>query len=324
MKFKAVMVNDGSSAGGGGNQSMVLHVLQALQRLERALERRQCKGGPPASVVLKLTPDMFVLGHRGGTDEGSQTWCHFTTSELFSEYRIESKRQNQIDLEAPIANLLHVFNSCNSSDRTTVRLSNGADGRPILGFEFALPGNVADHRVEQDVPVRVIPEEEAKTIKEPFLPEPEFQIELPSNLFKIKNVLDRMRAVGAAHLLVEALLERPAGAAAPAPASGASPGSQPVARASLKFVAEVELATISTTFPSLHLVMTGKKIAPPEGPVRLFLSLRRLAEVLAAIQGVNAMCHVACLLENRTLVLYAMLPKNLGSVISYTPAVDVG
>jgi len=308
-------------AGGCGAQSMVLHVLQALQRLERALDKKQSqRNATPPSVVLKLTPESFALAHRGGADEGSCTWSHFVTGQLFSEYRIESKRDNQIDLEAPLANLLHVFSSCSSSDRTTIRLANGSDGRPILGFEFALPGNVADHRVEQDVPVRVIPEEEAATIREPALPEPEYQIELPQSLGKIKNVLERMKAVGAQHILMEVGQER---TATPGSVAGTAGASAPSGRAWMKFVAEAELVTISSTFPSLRLVMEGKDSRPPDGPVRLFLSLRRLTEVFSAIQGITAESHIACILQNRALVVYALLPKNLGSLISYTPAVTV-
>mmetsp|Transcript_948 Transcript_948/g.2845 ORF Transcript_948/g.2845 Transcript_948/m.2845 type:complete len:309 (-) Transcript_948:130-1056(-) len=308
MKFKAVIENEGA---GGVNQAMVLHVLQALQRLERATERRKESRGMPATVVMKLTPESFAFCHRGGADEGSQTWSHFQISRLFREYRIESKRTNKIDLEAPIANLVHVFHSCASSDRTTLRLANGRDGRPILGFEFSLTGNVADHRVEQEVPVRVIPETEADVICEPALPEPEYQIELPSSLQRIKNVLDKMRAVGAQHVAVEACQEQP----------GDSAGSS--ARASLQLCAEAELVSIASTFPSLGLVMEGKKSTSPECPVRLFLSLRRLGEVLAAFQQVSAEAHIACVLENRALVLYALLPQSLGSLISYTPAVTL-
>mmetsp|Transcript_113399 Transcript_113399/g.353530 ORF Transcript_113399/g.353530 Transcript_113399/m.353530 type:complete len:317 (+) Transcript_113399:35-985(+) len=316
MKFKAIIENEGA---GGQHQAMILHVLQALQRLERASERRPAeKRGVPASVIVKLTPDSFALCHRGGADEGSQTWSHFQIVRLFREYRIESKRGNKIDLEAPLANLVHVFHSCASSDRTTLRLANGRDGRPILGFEFSLTGNVADHRVEQEVPVRVIPEQEADLICEPALPEPEYQIELPPSLQRLKNVLEKMRAVGAQHVAVEAAQERPTQAGASAGAALTS-----VPRARLKLSAEADLVSIASTFPSLALVMEGKKTTSPEGPVRLMLSLRRLGEVLASFQQVCAEAHIACVLEDRALVLYALLPQSLGSLISYTPAVTL-
>lgn len=318
MKFKAVMENEGIAAGSAGSTpTMLLHVLQALQRLERATERRTAerRGGVPPSVVLKLSQDGLALCHRGGVDEGTQTWSHFQTARLFQEYRIESRRDNKIDLEAPIANLLHVFHSCVSSEKTSLRLANGRDGRPILGFEFSLAGNVADHRVEQEVPVRVLPEEEANLITEPPLPEPDYQIELPGTLLRLKNVLDKMRSVGTQHVLVEAGQEKTP-SNTPAGAASAGPG-----RAWLKFTAEAELVSIASTFPSLNLVMEGKKTLPPEGPVRLYLSLRRLAEVLAAIQQVCAEAHIACVLQDRALVLYALLPNSLGSLISYTPAV---
>eukprot|EP00747_Dinoflagellata_sp_TGD_P166932 gnl/TRDRNA2_/TRDRNA2_190514_c0_seq1.p1 gnl/TRDRNA2_/TRDRNA2_190514_c0~~gnl/TRDRNA2_/TRDRNA2_190514_c0_seq1.p1 ORF type:complete len:336 (+),score=52.95 gnl/TRDRNA2_/TRDRNA2_190514_c0_seq1:58-1008(+) len=315
MKFKAVIDNE---CGAGASQGQVLHVLQALERLERATERRPAeRRGAPASIVLKLTNDTFAFCHRAGADEEAQTWSHFQKERLFKEYRIESKRQARIDLEAPIANLVHVFQSCASSERTAVRLANGRDGRPVLNFEFALAGNVADHRVEQEVPVRVIPDVEADLIHEPALPEPEYQIELPSSLVRLKTVLDKMRQVDAQHVVVEAAQEDD-------PARAASTQCAGDRKAWLRLVAEAELVTIASTFPSLTLVMEGKASPAPKGPVRLFLSLRRLNEVLAAFQLVSAEAHIACVLENRALVLYALLPNKLGSLISYTPAVVDG
>jgi len=318
MKFKAVIENEGAA---GANQTMILHVLQAMHRLERASERKPT--GRTASIVLKLTADSFAFCHRAGADEGSQTWSHFQPARLFSEYRVESKRQNKIDLEVPIANLVHVFQNCGASDRTTLRLANGRDGRPIISFEFALVGNAADHKVGQEVPVRVIPEVEAEAIREPELPEPEYQIELPGGLQRLRNVLDKMRAVGAQHVEVEACQEtlqqqptQPQQQQAQTPHQAAGSG-----RASLRVAAESELVTIATTFPSLALVKEGKQAPCPDRPVRLHLSLRRLGEVLAGLSQVNAMMHIAVLLENRALVLYALLPNSQGSVISYTPAV---
>lgn len=299
---------------------MVLHVLQALQRLERATERRtaQQRGAAP-SVVMKFANETFAFCHRAGADEGSQTWSHFQIGRLFREYRIESKRGNRIDLEAQISNLVHVFQSCATCERTTLRLANGRDGKPILGFQFSLAGTVADHRVEQEVPVRVIPEVEADMICEPALPEPEYQIELPPNLQRLKNVLDKMRAVGAHHVAVEAAKEALAtgGISSSASASAAAGAG----KARLRMVAEAELVSIATTFPSLALVMEGKSTPSPEGPVQLMLSLRRLEQVLGAFQLVAADAHIACVLQGRALVLYALLPQGLGSLISYTPAV---
>lgn len=308
MKFKAVIENEGA----GANQGMMLHVLQALQRLERASERRPAeKRGASACILLKITAESFAFCHRAGADEGSQTWSHFQVTRLFKEYRIESKRGNRIDLEAPIANLLHVFHSCATSERTTFRLANGKDGRPVLGFEFTMSGTVADHRVEQDVPVRVVPETEADAICEPALPEPEYQIELPQNLQRLRGVLDRMRQVGALHVAVEAARDK----------AGASAGVAAGGRASLRLAAQSEFVSLASTFPSLALVMEGKTSAAPDGPVRLLLSIRRLGEVLAAFQQVSAEAHIACVLENRALVLYALLPSGMGSLISYTPVV---
>eukprot|EP00929_Paragymnodinium_shiwhaense_P120555 TRINITY_DN92504_c0_g1_i1.p1 TRINITY_DN92504_c0_g1~~TRINITY_DN92504_c0_g1_i1.p1 ORF type:complete len:357 (-),score=96.25 TRINITY_DN92504_c0_g1_i1:161-1084(-) len=304
---------------------MILHVLQAFQRLERASDKKTGRGGEklPASITLKIGPETFAFCHRAGADEGSQTWSHFQAKALFSEFRIESKRQNKIDLEAPIANLLHVFNSCHTSERTTIRLANGKDGRPVLGFEFMLGGQRADHKVDQEVPVRVIPEAEADRVVEPVLPEPDMQLEFPRSLNKIRGVFEKMQKVGASYVELEAgrqaapaLGGQPAGFAALAPAASASGGQL----AYLKLIADSELVSIASTFPSLPVVQEGKTRQAPEKPVRLHLLLKRLLEVLTAFQFVNAEAHIACVLEQQALVLYALLPHKLGSLISYTPA----
>jgi hypothetical protein len=264
-------------------------------------------------LVLKLTSESFAFCHRAGTELSSaQTWSHFQIGRLFRDYRCESRRGNKIDLEAQISNLVHVFQSCATCERTTLKLANGRDGKPVLNFEFNLAGTVADHGVTQEVPVRVIPEQEADLICEPPLPEPEYQIELPKGLQRFKTVLDKMRAVGAQHVAVEATKE-PVPAVHGAAASGT---------AKLRMVAEAELVSIATTFPSLGLVMEGKHSPSPEGPVQLLLSLRRLEQVLAALQLIQAEAIIACVLEGRALVLYALLEHGLGSLISFTPVAN--
>mmetsp|Transcript_34032 Transcript_34032/g.73610 ORF Transcript_34032/g.73610 Transcript_34032/m.73610 type:complete len:306 (-) Transcript_34032:11-928(-) len=304
MKFRAVI---SSAAGGAPVQDTIHKVLLALHRLQKVT-----KGTTPGSIqsiVLQLTPDGFAFCHKGGVDEGSQTWSHFQAAKLFQDYRIESKRSNKISLEAQIPNLLHVFSSCANSDITTLRLANGQDGRPVLHFDFSLAGNATDHKVGQEVPVRVIPEAEAEGIREPEMPEPEFQIELPGSVAKLRNVLDRMKQVGATLVAVEASKE----------AGGAD---LPGGKAWLKLTAESEVVQITTTFPSLNLVTEGKNEPAPERSVALQLSLKRLAEVMSAVNQLSADTHIACIIEGKALVLYALLPSGLGSLISYTPVVE--
>lgn len=315
MKFKAVIENPAGP--GSSRNAMILVVLQAMQRLERSSERRREQRGAPANIVMKLTKEIFAFCHRAGADEGSQTWSHFQLQKIFTDYTISSKRGDKIDLEAPIANLIHVFQGCANSERTTLRLATGRDHRPILSFEFTMPGNTLDHQVAQEVPVRVIPEAEAETISEPQLAEPQYQMEMTSSLRHLRNVLDKMRAVGAQHVAAVAEMEKKP---ADLSVSATPPGMQ---RARLQLVADAELVCIRSTFPALQLVMEGKMEPSPEGPVKLNLSLRRLGEVLAAFQTVSAEAHIACVLEDKALVLYALLPQSLGSMISYTPVVEV-
>merc|ERR1711972_419732 len=77
-----------------------------------------------------------------------------------------------------------------------------------------------------------------------------------ANLQRLKTVLEKMKAVGALHIVIEASKE---------PASAVSIGQLPANAASsagkarLRMVAEAELVSIATTFPALALVMEGKR-----------------------------------------------------------------
>ncbi|CAK9003413.1 Checkpoint protein hus1 [Durusdinium trenchii] len=128
-----------------------------------------------------------------------------------------------------------------------------------------------------ELPVRVVPEPEAEAFREPALPEPEFQIELPGSLGKIRTVLERMKQVAAQSVTVEAAKEQ----------------SDLGERAWLRLAAQSEVVQIATTFPSLTLVMEGKNDPAPQGPVALQLSLKRLAEVMNAVHSLQADTHIA-------------------------------
>merc|ERR1719409_1947158 len=113
MKFRATIQADG---GVRGKQVAVLHVLQALQRIERTPERKASDHGATRRLTLRLGPESFILCHASGVQDESQTWAHFKVNTLFREFRIESKRGNCIDLEAPVTQLLHAFKGCAESE----------------------------------------------------------------------------------------------------------------------------------------------------------------------------------------------------------------
>lgn len=312
MKFRATI----QGGAGSGKQSAILHVLHALQRIEKTPERKGASEHG-RKLILRLGHDAFTVCHSSGAQDESQTWGHFRVQSLFKEFRIESKRDGNIDLEVSVAVLIHAFKGCAESETTTIRLTT-QDGAAILAFEFTLPGAVVDHKVSQSVPVRVVPEPEAAAVQEPPLPEPEYQVELPTNLLRVKTVLDKMRAVGAQQVNVEAQMERPGAAPAGASATDAQ------GRVRLQLASEAELVSITTTFPHLGFIQDGKDAAPPNRPVRLLLSLKRLSEVLTAFAPVASATYIACLVEGRALVLYALLPQDLGTLISYAPAAIPG
>mmetsp|Transcript_43782 Transcript_43782/g.93725 ORF Transcript_43782/g.93725 Transcript_43782/m.93725 type:complete len:335 (+) Transcript_43782:184-1188(+) len=307
---------------GLGTQAAFLMALQAMQRLGRASERKPTtKGGTPPTIVLKLTPTVLALGDLGGSDTGAQTWTHFDVKDLFLEdYRVESKRGNEIALEVPIPNLMDTLKSCSDSARTGMKLANGSDGRPVIRFDFFLRNKRMDTyaSASQDVCVRVIPEDDARNMKEPELPEPQYQIDLSGSFLKIKNVTDKMRAVGAHYLVVEAGKEHPGQATMPVASSARTE------RVWVRLVSEADFVTIASTFPALPLIMVGKEKPSPDGPIRMTLTTKRFGEVLAAVQLLGFASPVACHVEgpgHRALVIYAKLPGDLGNMISFIPEV---
>nr|QDO16530.1 checkpoint protein HUS1 [Crypthecodinium cohnii] len=313
----------GAMFAGLGTQAAFLQALQAMQRLGRASERKPpAKGGTPPTIVLKLTPTRLALGDLGGSDTGAQTWTHFDVKDLFLEdYKIESKRGNEIDLEVPIPNLMDTLRSCSESARTAMKLANGSDGRPVIRFEFFLRNKrMMDvcASATQDVCVRVIPEDDARNMKEPELPEPQYQIDLSSSFLKIKNVTDKMRAVGAHYLVIEAGKEKAGQGLNP---TTSTTSTAPTEKVWVRLVSEADYVTIASTFPSLPLIMVGKETPSPDGPIRMTLTTKRFGEVLTAVQLLGFSSPVACLVEGRVLVIYAKLAGDLGAMISFMPEV---
>eukprot|EP00438_Fugacium_kawagutii_P031575 Skav225862 [mRNA] locus=scaffold810:139541:143544:+ [translate_table: standard] len=112
-------------------------------------------------------------------------------------------------------------------------------------------------------------------------------------------------------------------------ASAASANALALAEAlkAVAFVTDVEQdqrCRRSVAPASPMLILDGGKHDPaPDRTVSLQLSLKRLAEVMSAVHQLGADTHIACIIEGKALVLYALLPSGLGSLISYTPVVEV-
>eukprot|EP00178_Gracilaria_changii_P025203 TRINITY_DN773_c0_g1_i1.p2 TRINITY_DN773_c0_g1~~TRINITY_DN773_c0_g1_i1.p2 ORF type:complete len:281 (-),score=45.44 TRINITY_DN773_c0_g1_i1:1148-1990(-) len=77
-------------------------------------------------------------------------YAHFTRSEWFQSYRIESQNANQIGLEMDMQNLLRALRSASAADHIVVKLAK--KGVPVLTFEMT----TALGPIMQDIPVVVL------------------------------------------------------------------------------------------------------------------------------------------------------------------------
>ena len=82
---------------GAGNPESSEIARKGEKQKEKHTMYVMCWGG---AFLSRQTGEAFAFCHKGGVDEGSQTWSHFPVQKLFQDYRIESKRGNKIDLEA--------------------------------------------------------------------------------------------------------------------------------------------------------------------------------------------------------------------------------
>lgn len=174
MKFRATLAKNALSA----EQCDILHVMHALQRYRRS-------DHSDSRVVLRLAPDNLSLARRIDATDELYTQNTFQVDRLFSEYRIESKRANLIDLEVCILDLLRFFQLCARSEQVVLSLSTDDDsGSPVLKFSFVpsdFPGDQSTW-CNGYFSVRVLQDEEILRIHS--LEGPQEEKSIPSGILK--------------------------------------------------------------------------------------------------------------------------------------------
>lgn len=160
MKFKAAISQDGFLA--KSDIPLVVHALRVLE-----------KKGSRLDAVLRLGPDSVALAHSTDPMGEPRTQSVFRSERLFSEFRIESKRKNLIDLAGRVTDLLRLFQLFARSAKAMLRLAPfGQADQPVLTFEvlpYDFPGQFVQ-LCSGEIEVRVLTDSEARAIHEMPVP----------------------------------------------------------------------------------------------------------------------------------------------------------
>jgi len=129
----------------------------------------------------------------GNQSEYAATIC-FNVSRTFEKIKVESARNNVIDIYCATKLFCHALSSMCSSQYVELRLSKQDDGHPCLMLKGEISGIQEKTMITLDTSVPIKVEEDASTMSPPKLQEPAVQLEVPIKRFSLW--LDRMYAVG--------------------------------------------------------------------------------------------------------------------------------
>ncbi|KAI9355022.1 checkpoint protein Hus1/Mec3 [Zopfochytrium polystomum] len=283
MKFRTKIVNP----------SILFKIGQALEKVHK-------------TWVLKLGPDriQFIIAN---PDQGLQTYSQINLSHVFDEYRIESLNQNQILLEVPGEHWVRSLRSAQQTSDTMMKLTK-KNGLPILSLSITTNSRTGKSMyLIQDIPVRVLTQDQAQDLREPKVPEPEVNIIMPS-LLSVRNIVDRMKALSN-DLTVSA-------------------------NNSGEFTlrAETDLVSVETFYkdlinPEIEIPESGSRESSSNKDPKAFVECNVDVKEFAKFSH----CHlvgpsnvVCCIIQDRNVVLYVYLVheetnEGLGSMTYYLP-----
>ncbi|CBJ30733.1 conserved unknown protein [Ectocarpus siliculosus] len=274
MRFKAKIVQDKLLAFAG--------VIGAIEKIGTA-------------CVVHLTETRVHLSVQESGSEGVDVYAELIQDMLFHEYRIESRAGNAILFEANASLLLQALNSGKTSPTCQIKLAKRA-GQPCLSIET----RALEIEVVHDIPVKVMPANEAEYYLPPKVHSPQVQLELPRQR-SLRTVVDRMKAIDK-FLFVDADM-----------------GGQ------LVFRVEKADATIKTFYSNLtprFEEMDANTCRKNMSSVKV--DVKKLAAVMSmyALRFDTAIC---CIIGGYSLVLHVILsPINIGNLTYYVPVMDAG
>ena len=148
-------------------------------------------------LCLKLTPThlhaIVNCSNSAGSNGVIPTFAKFNAAEiLFFEYLVESNTNNEICLECDPLQFLRASRSVKEAPEVLLTLKKRQE-IPRIVLEATMINGV---RVTQDVPVRVLNEDEFQNADEPVVDPPKVRIMLPKDVLSIRSVADKLRIFG--------------------------------------------------------------------------------------------------------------------------------
>ncbi|PAV16477.1 cell cycle checkpoint [Pyrrhoderma noxium] len=181
--------------------------VQTFSRILQAVEKLQKR------CIMRFTETEMHIICNEESEDGVQVWSQIKVDSLFTEYRIQSNSNNEINLHLSPEALLQALRSASPSNSNPA--SNWASkpsgevviklakkhNHAVLSVEIALAlnygglgGSSRQAMVVHDVPVEVLKPSDIEKLREPLCPEPDIHVLLPP-LQKIRTVTERMKSM---------------------------------------------------------------------------------------------------------------------------------
>ncbi|KAG2219544.1 hypothetical protein INT45_013203 [Circinella minor] len=146
-----------------------------------------------STCILSVGMDSVRIIKYSDNDGSMQAW---TYSSLFSNYRVESTNNNEINMTVVTDDLLRATRAAQQSTDIRIQLRKKRD-QPILDWSMVSENRVGSTCIiGQEISVTIIPPERMRHIKEPAIAAtPDAYILLPS-LHNLKNVAGRLKSMG--------------------------------------------------------------------------------------------------------------------------------
>ncbi|KAI9494869.1 checkpoint protein Hus1/Mec3 [Zychaea mexicana] len=152
------------------------------------------KLGP--TCILSLGKDSVRLIKHSDNDGSIQAWTKTEPASLFSNYRVESTSNNEINMSVVIDDLVRATRAAQQAIDVRIALRKKRD-QPVLDWSMVSENRVgSSSTIGQEISVSIIPPERMRHIREPTIAStPDAYILLPS-LHALKTTAGRLKSMG--------------------------------------------------------------------------------------------------------------------------------
>lgn len=169
---------------GADQYQLITDVIQAMHRQGEFL-------------CLKFTSRfLHAIVNNSGAGKGSDiipTFAKFAAADiLFFEYLVESRANNEICVECDPLQFLRASRSVKDAPEVVLKLTKKQSTARIT-IEATMINGV---KVTQDVPVRVLKEDEFQNTNEPIMSPPDIRIMIPKDALSLRSVVDKLKLFG--------------------------------------------------------------------------------------------------------------------------------